>query len=262
MSAVSADQAIKGLYYSYILAKEFLDEFKRSSKLPIGKDIYVTFSLVNTFKEKMWPKSKDVEDVVLKFLSRYDFSRSKGILTVNILGKKVPCAVEYHIIAPDNFLLRFSEELELPEDDQLESEDYEDLVEDVYKLTPAADLTLYLIPKLEGLSKEESKKALREILRVLEGLKSKIQEEFSVKKSTLRLKLLTKDEETAKDVYTSLKEATSKIATLAMISEPALTMEGGYIIDIKNIDSGLIEALFYSFSITSKLMSIRRVLKW
>lgn len=70
-------QAIQEAYYGYKLGKDLLNDFKRSSKLPLGKDIYVTFALVTIFKERAWPKFKEVEDEVIKALRKYNFDKSK-----------------------------------------------------------------------------------------------------------------------------------------------------------------------------------------
>lgn len=225
-------------YYGYQLTKELLKDFKRASKLPLGKDLYITFALVTIFKERSWPKFKEVEDEVIKVLRKYNFNKSKGTLTLDISGKKVKCAVEYQI--KTNFLLPFDEDIF-----SISEEDYEDMAEEIYDLAIATDLTVFIIPDLRGLSKEESKKTMRDILNVLETLKSKLQEKFAVKKSIIRLKLQFDDEKTAREVYTKLKEIISSknIVTLANIPEPARTMDA-IEINIRNVDAGVIEALF------------------
>ncbi|MFA4647528.1 hypothetical protein P8X24_09810 [Pyrococcus kukulkanii] len=238
MAITTFAQAMEGAYYGYKLGKDILDDFRRSSKLPLGKDIYVTFVLVTIFKERSWPKFKEVEDEVIKVLHKYNFNKSKGTLTLDISGRKVECAVEYQI--KTNFLLPFDESI-FP----ISGEDYEDLAEEIYDLAIATDLTVFIIPDLRKLSKEESKRVMRDILSILENLKSKLQEKFVVKKSIIRLKLQFEDEKTAKEVYTKLKEVISSknIATLAHISEPTRTMETVEI-NIRNADAGVIEALF------------------
>lgn len=245
MDVATFTQAMQCAYYGYKFGKEILEDFKRSSKLPLEKDIYVTFALVTIFKERSWPRTKDVEDEVIKVLRRYNFNKSKGILTLEISGKKVQCAVEYQI--KTNFLLPF--------DDDLFEGDNEDIAEEIYDLAIATDLTVFIIPDLRKLSKEESKRAMRDILGILENLKSKLQEKFAVKKSIIRLKLQFDDEKTAKEVYTKLQEVISSknIVTLARIPEPTRTMET-IEINIRNADSGVIEALFS--------IKFRRFLLW
>ena len=246
MDAVTVTQIIQGAYYGYKLGKDVLNDFKRSSKLPLEKATYVTFALVTVFKERSWPRSKDVEDEVVRVLRRYDFNKSKGTLTVEIVGKKIQCAVEYHITT--NFLLPLDEDLfdeSLPSEGNVVEKDYEYIAEEIYDLAIATDLTLFIIPDLRKLSKEESKIAMKEILSIMENLKSKLQEKFAVKKSTVRLKLEFEDEQTAREVYTKLKETISSknIITLAYIPEPSRTMETVEI-NIRNADPGVIEALF------------------
>ncbi|RLF80517.1 hypothetical protein DRN44_07110 [Thermococci archaeon] len=238
MAIATFAQAIQGAYYGYKLGKDILDDFKRSSKLPLGKDIYVTFALVTIFKERAWPKFKDVEDEVVKVLREYHFNKSKGTLTLEISGKKVQCAVEYQI--KTNFLLPYDEDI-FP----ISGEEYENMAEEIYDLGIATDLTVFIIPNLRELSKEESKKAMRDILSILENIKSKLQEKFAVKKSIIRLKLQFDDEKTAREIYTKLNEVISSknIATLANIPEPTRTMDT-IEINIRNADAGVIEALF------------------
>lgn len=225
-------------YYGYLLAKELWNDFKRSSRLPLDKDIYVTFALVTVFKEGSWPKFKEVEDEVVKVLNKYGFSKSKGTLTLKVSEKEARCAVEYRI--GTNFLLPFDEDV-FP----TSKEDYEDMAEELYELTIATDLTVFIIPDLTNLSKEESKKIMGDILGILNALKSKLQEKFVVKKSVIRLKLQFKDEKTAQEIYNKLKEVISSknIITLANVPKPALTKEGAEI-NIRDADPGIIEALF------------------
>lgn len=239
-------QVMQGAYYGYKLGKEILEDFKRSSKLPLEKDIHVTFALVTIFKERLWPRSKDVEDEIIKVLRRYNFNKSKGTITLEIAGKKIQCAVEYQITI--NFLLPPDEDLfegELSPCHGLLEEDYEDIAEEIYDLAIATDLTVFIIPDLRTLSKEESKIAMKEILSIMENLKSKLQEKFAVKKSIIRLKLQFDDEKTAQEVYMKLKETirSKNIITLANIPEPSRTMETVEI-NIRNADAGVIEALF------------------
>jgi len=238
MAIATFAQAMQGAYYGYKLGKDILDDFKRSSKLPLGKDIYVTFALVTIFKERVWPKFKEVEDEVVKVLHEYHFNKSKGTLTLEISGKNIQCAVEYQI--KTNFLLPFDEDI-FP----ISGEEYEDMAEEIYELGIATDLTVLIIPNLRELSKEESKKAMRDILSILENIKSKLQEKFAVKKSIIRLKLQFDDEKTAREGYTKLNEIISSknIATLANIPEPSRTMDT-IEINIRNADAGVIEALF------------------
>lgn len=238
MAIATFAQAMQGAYYGYKLGKDLLNDFKRSSKLPLGKDIYVTFALVTIFKERAWPKFKEVEDEVIKALRKYNFDKSKGTLTLEISEKKVQCAVEYQI--KTNFLLPFDEDIF-----SISGKDYEDMAEEIYDLAIATDLTVLIIPNLRELSKEESKKAMRDILSILENIKSKLQEKFAVKKSIIRLKLQFDDEKTAREVYTKLNEIISSknIATLANIPEPTRTMDT-IEINIRNADAGVIEALF------------------
>lgn len=238
MEIATVVQAMQGAYYGYKLGKDFLNDFKRSSKLPLGKDVYVTFALVTIFKERAWPKFKEVEDEVIKALHKYNFNKSNGTLILEISGKKVQCAVEYQI--KTNFLLPYDEDIL-----SISGEDYEDMAEGIYDLVIATDLTLFIIPNLRELSKEESKKAMRDILDILDNLKSKLQEKFAVKKGIIQLKLQFDNEKTAREIYTKLNEVISSknIATLANIPEPTPTMDT-IEINIRNADVGVIEALF------------------
>jgi len=227
MDALTYIKGFEQLYYGYKLAKDIREEFKKGSMLPTNK-ASTYFSLVVKFKPQFLPKFKDIEKMVFSLLKKYEFSNNKGIIKININGKTIECAIEYNITI--NPILPFEE---------MERE-----IEELYESSVVDDFTLKMIPKLQGLTEEETLKTLSRVYLTISEFSKKFIEKFNVEKTTIWMKLCFDDAEEAKDFYNRLKDKLKGQLSESKPLSPEKLADGTVVIEIRDVDLILIQCLF------------------
>jgi len=235
---------IEGLYYGYKLGKDIMEKFKKSSTLPTNKGISTQLSLVVKFKPDFLPKFKDVEKMVFDLLKKHEFIYNKGIIKININGKSTECAIEYNMTV--NPILSFEE---------MERE-----IDEIYELSVVDDFTLKVIPKLQGLTKEEALKTLSKVYSRINEFSKKFIEKFNIKKSTIWMKLYFDDVKKAKNFYNRLIEKLKKQLSESKPLQPEELTDGAAVIEIRDVDLILIQCLF-SKNFLEKLEKIKEKLR-
>ncbi|WP_459202042.1 hypothetical protein [Methanococcus sp. CF] len=221
-----------------ISGKKYEEYMQKSSFIDKSQS---EFHKIIKFKKGNQPKIDSINDALRKFLKKYNYDKNNEILELMYNSKVADAALGYYL---------YSEVVYTPELLENWDENLEMDVEDIYDSSIVDDLTMTIIPNLQGKNKEEIKKIIYKIYEYFDDLEKTLRKDYFINSSELRMNLIFSEKNNAEKFK---KEMDKKLNTNShsKIGNLEENMDKKMTISIRNPDQIFIEKVLKNNIINS-----------